>query len=131
MSRWSAPLSPLTHNVFSRAPARSWLATGECGQVSFLANTDEPDWRYAALQAVHELVEAAIHRHTRVTQTRIEADDFDALALDRATPSRAHSVAVSIETQLALALGVSFADYARATRGIHAPPLGADLRQHP
>ncbi len=131
MSRWSAPLSPLTHNVFARAPARSWLATGECGHVCFLANTDEPDWRYAALQAVHELVEAALHRQHNITQTRIDADDFDALVLDRAAPSRAHSVAVSIETQLALALGVSFADYSRAVRGIHAPPLGADLRQHP
>jgi hypothetical protein len=117
--------------VFARAPARSWLATGECGRVSFLANTSEPDWRYAALQAVHELVEAALHRHTRVTQTRIDADDFDALALDRATPSHAHTVAVSIETQLALALGVSFADYSRAVRGIRTEPPYAALRQHP
>ncbi len=130
MSRWSAPLSPLTHNVFARAPARSWLATGECGRVIFLANTSD-DWRFAALQAVHELVEAAIHRHIGTTQDDIDAADFAALAEDRPAPTRAHAIASSLETQLALALGVSTADYARATRGIHAPPIGADLRQHP
>jgi hypothetical protein len=129
---FSAPLSPLTHNVFARAPARSWLATGECGRVYFLANTTpETDWRYGVLQAVHELVEAAIHRHNGVSQDDIDTADFDALAEDRPAPTRAHMVASSLETQLALALGVSTADYARVTRGIRPQPIGADIRQHP
>jgi hypothetical protein len=127
---WHAPLSVLTHSVFASAPARSWLATGECGSVRFLANT-EHDWRYAVLQAVHELVEAALHRHGGVTQAQIDTCDFCALERDRPSRTDAHTFAVGIETQLAVALGVRWPDYARVTAGIHTPPIGADIRQHP
>lgn len=127
---FSSPLSTLTHNVFNSTPASSWLAYGETGTVTFLANTQH-NWRLATLQAVHELVEAALHRHAGVTRDDIDTADLDALADN--TPSRdpAHSLAVSIETQLALALGVPLPILARATHGIHSAPAGAALRGAP
>ena len=106
---FSAPLSALTHDVFATRPASAWLAAGEVGRVIFLANTPH-DWRFAALQAVHELVEAIIHRHNNVTQVDIDTADFD--TLDGETPSAprsldfAHACGVAWEMCLAARLGI-------------------------
>jgi len=119
---FSAPLSLLTHDAFRTRPAHSWLALGEPGQVIFLANTPHADWRHAAVQAVHELVEASLHHHHGITRTTLDALDFDAPEL---TPARnaSHELAATFEVALALRLGLSLPAHALAVRGRIQPPV--------
>lgn len=127
---FAAPLSPLTHDIFATRPASSWLALGETGRVVFVARTSH-NWRLAVVQAVHELVEAALHRHAGVTQAELDAADLIALSRDAPLTDTAHSCGVVWQTALALRLGVPHHLLARATYGTHTPSPHAGIRQAP
>lgn len=127
----TAPLSVITHNVHANAPARSWLAYGETGRATFIANTGY-DWRLALVQAVHELIEAALHRHYGVAEPHIDAFDAIAFAQGReAATDAAHDHALAWEFMLARRLGVNIHDYARAVYGMHDTQITLALRQAP
>lgn len=118
---FDAPLSLLTHDALRTRPASSWLALGEPGRVIFLANTPHANWRHAAVQAVHELVEAALHHHHGVTQDALDAADLAALATSARDAS--HDFAATFEVALAQRLGLSLAEHALVVRGQLAPPI--------
>lgn len=81
------------------------------------------DWRYIALVAVHELVEALICRHTGIKETDITKFDkeFEKARAEGNTDEpgddphapyrRAHFIATNIERQLADALDVDWKKY--------------------
>ena len=117
MTSFAAPLSPLLHTLHATAPATRWLAACTNSEtLLFVADTPH-DWRYAVLQAVHELVEGALHRHYGLTRHAIDCADIDALDQHSTPYTRAHTAAVALETSLALALGIDHADYARVIEG--------------
>lgn len=125
---FTAPLSVITHDILATRPASRWVAAGEVGCVSFIATTPH-DWRFAALQAVHELVEAILHKHERVTQAAIDDGDLRALVSERAALDYAHACGASWEAGLALRLGVSPLAHANATHGLRDVTASALTRQ--
>jgi hypothetical protein len=126
------PLSGHTHRLFATPPAPHWLAFGEdSDRVTFVTHTRH-DWRLAAVQATHELVEAFRHHHEGVTREQLDA--YDAANLDahhNAQSTHAHRTASYIEMILALSLGVPLPVYRETMRGLLTEPLVAPLRVDP
>lgn len=126
---FTVPFSILTHNLYRAPVAHSWLVASEPerGLVHFLADTPRPtDWRYVALQMVHELSEAVLHHHIRVTEAQLLDRDLDALDTGRPAHDPAHTQAATLETLLSLALSIDARDYASAIHG-----RLVDLRRRP
>ncbi len=79
-----------------------------------------PDWRYEALVAIHEIVEATLCRADGVTPEQVDAFDMafkgDSEPGDdpQAPYRRQHLMATAIEKMLAAALGVDWQAYERA-----------------
>ena len=87
-----------------------------------------PDWRYEALIAIHELVEAVLCRHAGITQEAVDAFDIahpeapEPGDLTDAPYRHQHAIASGIERLLAAELGVDWLEYDKAIEALDAPP---------
>ena len=134
--RFTAPLSLLTHTLFESPLAHAWLAFSENNeQVTFVAKSAHADWRLAAVQAAHELVEAYRHHFVGIMRDDLDAHDLTLLNstdTDAALSNHFHAHGRQVELSLALALGIPLEALGAARHGLlSSPTLNPNLIRPP
>lgn len=82
------------------------------------------NWRYNALVGLHEMVEALLCKHKRISQDVVDAWDMEHPELDdpgsaKGCPYRnSHLLAIHLESDLAIVLNVDWKEYEATLKGL-------------
>lgn len=107
-----------------------WQEGGEAGTLQVRVS-DMGDWRYEALVAVHEIVEAVLCRAQGVSfedittfdllfeSKRAADDDSEPGDAPSAPYQRQHNFATAVERMLCAALGIPWAEYEAANERLY------------
>ena len=125
MSHFAATIVPIKHEHQRYNTCGDWRE----GYKSLHIDVSQlPDWRYEALIAIHELVEAVLCRHAGISQEAVDAFDIahpeapEPGDLNDAPYRHQHAIASGIERLLAAELGVDWLEYDKAIEALDASP---------